>query len=600
MKSTGIQLIILLLSVGLLPFCNIHAQSAMINVDGRKTISLDGDWQVINDPGGGGDWRRIWEEKKPVKKTDFVEYAFGDAYTLHVPGDFNTQKPELLYYEGTVWYKKTFNYSRKTDKRLFLHFGAVNYLADVYLNGKKLGSHEGGFTPFQFEISSSVQEGQNAVVVKVNNQRLKNGLPALGFDWFNYGGITRSVQLIETASSFIEDYFIQLKKHSNSEVLGWVKINGNSGEQNVRIQIPELKVNYSTRSNRDGLAAINFHAEFKLWSPQNPKTYRVIIQSGTDTVTDEIGFRNIEVSATKILLNGKPVFLKGVNIHEESPFIAGRAVSEKDADTLLRWAKELGCNLVRLAHYPHNENMVKTAERMGLMVWDEIPVYQNIEFADSSVPGKMDLMMKEMIRRDRNRCGVIVWSLSNETSPSIPNRHHALAEIADHCRQLDSSRLITSVINSQHYENQTMTVWDSLYSKFDFMAINEYLGWYVPWQGIPANTHWKMAYQKPVIISEFGGEAKFGNKTGPPDEANSWREEYQEQIYKDQISMFGTTPNLAGVIAWILIDYRSPVRMQPIYQNGYNRKGLLSEKGEKKLAWWILKKYYDTVDSLYR
>ncbi len=381
---------------------------------------------------------------------------------------------------------------------------------------------------------------------------------------------------------------------------GWVKINGNRSQQNIRIQIPELKVNYTTRSNQDGLATVNFHADFKLWSPQTRKLYKVIIQSETDTVSDEIGFRNIEVSGTKILLNGKPIFLKGVNIHEESPFIAARAFSVKDADTLLRWAKELGCNLVRLAHYPHNENMVKEAERMGLMVWDEIPVYQNIEFDDSAVRRKMDLMMKEMIRRDRNRCGVIIWSLSNETSPSIPNRNHALTEIADHCRLLDSSRLITSVINSQHYENQTMNVWDSLYSKFDFMAINEYLGWYVPWQGAPAHTQWKMAYQKPVIISEFGGEAKFGNKNGGSDEANSWREEYQEQIYKDQISMFGTLPNLAGVIAWILADYRSPVRMQPVYQNGYNRKGLLSEKGEKKMAWWILNKYYNTVDSLHR
>jgi beta-glucuronidase len=592
------RIIILFLSVGLLSFCHIYAQSAMINVDGRKTISLDGNWQAIIDPAGSGDWRKIWEEKKPVKKTDFVEYAFTDASILRVPGDFNTQLPELTYEEGTVWYKKAFTYSGNPDKRLFLHFGAVNYLADVYLNGKKLGSHEGGFTPFQFEITSNVQAGENSIVVKVNNQRLINGLPGLGFDWFNYGGITRSVQLIETSNSFIEDYFIQLNKHSSSEVLGWIKINGSRSSQNIRIQIPELKVNYSTRSNQDGLAAVIFHSDFKLWSPQNPKIYKVIIQSETDTLTDEIGFRNIEVTGTKILLNGKPIFLKGVNIHEESPFKAARAYSVKDADTLLHWAKELGCNLVRLAHYPHNENMVKEAEKMGLMVWDEIPVYQNIAFAEAAVREKMDLMMKEMIRRDRNRCAVIIWSLSNETSPSIPNRNNALTELADHCRLLDSSRLITSVINSQRYENQTMQVWDSLYRQFDFMAINEYLGWYVPWQGIPANTQWKMAYQKPVIVSEFGGEAKYGNKTGPPDEANSWREEYQEQIYKDQINMFGKMPNLAGVIAWILIDYRSPVRMQPVYQNGYNRKGLLSENGEKKMAWWILNKYYSSVDSL--
>src|SRR5664279_1718455 len=206
--------------------------------------------------------------------------------------------PELTYQEGTVWYKKTFTYPANRDNRLFLYFGAVNYLADVYLNGKKLGSHEGGFTPFQFEITSFVRAGENVIVVKVNNQRLKTGLPGMGFDWFNYGGITRSVQLIETGNSFIEDYFIQLKKHSSSEVLGWVKINGNRASQNIRIQIPELKVNYQARSNEDGLAPVNFQAPFKLWSPQTPKIYQVIIQSATDTITDGIGFRNIEVIGT--------------------------------------------------------------------------------------------------------------------------------------------------------------------------------------------------------------------------------------------------------------------------------------------------------------
>ncbi len=216
--STG-RFIVFYFCLSLLSIVHAHAQSAMINVNARKIISLDGDWQAIIDPAGAGDWRKIWEEKKPVKKTDFVEYGFADASRLRVPGDFNTQMPELTYTEGTVWYKKNFTLLRHPDKRLFLYFGAVNYLADIYLNGKKLGSHEGGFTPFQFEITELVHAGENSIVVRVNNQRLKNGLPGLGFDWFNYGGITRSVQLIETANSFIEDYFIQLKKHSNDEVL---------------------------------------------------------------------------------------------------------------------------------------------------------------------------------------------------------------------------------------------------------------------------------------------------------------------------------------------------------------------------------------------
>jgi beta-glucuronidase len=149
---------------------SLHAQEAMINVDARKIISLNGTWDAIIDPAGVGEWRQIWTEKKPEKKTDFVEYSFEGGPSLQVPGDFNTQMPELTYEECTVWYRKIFNYQKDSTKRLFLHFGAVNYIADVYLNGTKLGSHEGGFTPFQFEITDLVKQGRNSIVVKVNNQ----------------------------------------------------------------------------------------------------------------------------------------------------------------------------------------------------------------------------------------------------------------------------------------------------------------------------------------------------------------------------------------------------------------------------------------------
>jgi beta-glucuronidase len=569
----------------------VHAQSAMINIDARKTISLNGSWDVIIDPAGVGDWRQIWLEKKPEKKTDFIEYSFEGSPTLQVPGDFNTQMPELTYEEGTVWYRKIFTYQKKASRRLFLHFGAVNYTADVYLNGKKLGSHEGGFTPFQFELTDLIREGRNSIVVKVNNQRVKDGVPSLGYDWFNYGGITREVNLVETANTFIEDYLIQLDKHSSREVTGWIQLNGPAGAENLHVKISELHLDKIFRSGSDGLARVRFSAGFQLWSPKNPKQYRVIIESETDTITDDIGFRNIEVKGTQILLNGCPIFIKAVNIHEEKPMKTGRANSESDAAVMLSWAKELGCNLVRLAHYPHNEHTVKLAEHMGLMIWDEIPVYQQIQFASPGVLQKMNQMMHEMIRRDRNRCGVVIWSLSNETNSS-PERDRSLIELSQQCRTLDSTRLITSVINDQHYKDGTLHVWDTLYKYFDVMSINEYLGWYVPWQGKPVDTKWQLDFQKPIIISEFGGEAKFGSNGGPKDEAASWSEEYQEQIYKDQIALFGITPNLAGVCAWILFDYRSPTRLQPVYQQGYNRKGLLSELGEKKKAWFILNQYY--------
>ncbi len=570
----------------------LSAQSAMTNIESRNTTSLNGDWKVIIDPTGTGDWRQVWLERKPEKKTDFFEYSFDESPVMTVPGDFNSQMAEITYLEGIVWYKKDFVHSIKADKRVFVHFGAVNYVADVYLNGEFIGNHEGGFTPFQFEITDKIKSGKNALIVKANNKRLKNGLPGLGFDWFNYGGITRDVNLIETNISYIEDYHVQLEKNNDSKVVGWIQLNGVHLQETVKIKIPELNIEYQTISNNKGFAEIEFSSEFELWSPENPKLYKVYIESEKDEVTDEIGFRNIEVKGNEVLLNNTPIFLKSVNIHEENPFKAAKAYSEEDALILLNWAKDLGCNMVRLAHYPHSEYMVKLAEKMGLMVWNEIPVYQHIEFSSPELPQKMDLMMKEMIRRDRNRAAVVIWSLSNETYSFTPNRDTALIELTKQCKLLDSTRLITHVINNQGYENNTFNVWDPLYNYVDIIALNEYLGWYVPWQGEPSETKWKFVNDKPVFISEFGGEALFGSNYGPKDEAASWSEEYQEKIYQDQIEMFKNVPNLIGVCPWILVDYRSSGRMHPVYQKGYNRKGLISENGEKKKAWYIMKDYY--------
>jgi beta-glucuronidase len=572
------------------------AQTAMLNSQSRNLTSLNGEWNVIIDPTGIGDWKQVWLEKKPQKKTDFFEYSFEGGPVLKVPGDFNTQMCELTYFEGLVWYKKVFNYTISKGKRLFLYFGAVNYMANVYLNGEKIGGHEGGFTPFQIEITDKVKEDENVLIVRVDNKRLINGLPGLGYDWLNYGGIIRDVNLIETNNTFIEDYFIQLKKGSLNNVLGWVQLDGKEPRQNIEIQIPELNLVYKTMSNEMGLAKIDFSSSFELWSPDNPKLYKVIIESETDTIKDNIGFRSIEVQGNKVLLNKKPIFLKGVNIHEENPYKKGRAYSVEDAKLLLNSAKELGCNLVRLAHYPHSENMVKEAEQMGLMVWSEIPVYQHIEFSDSDVPLKMEIMLKEMIRRDKNRCGVIIWSLSNETYSGTPNRDKSLIDLTRKCRTLDSTRLLTHVINTQSYENNNFDVKDTLYKYSDLISINEYIGWYVPWQGKPSDTKWTLVCPgKPVFISEFGGEALYGSHEGPTDEAAYWTEVYQEKIYKDQLEMFKTIPNLCGVCPWLLFDYQSLGRMHPIYQKGYNRKGLLSEKGEKKKAWYIMNTYYKKI-----
>ncbi|MDE3125827.1 MAG: glycoside hydrolase family 2 [Bacteroidota bacterium] len=570
----------------------VKAQWLVSNVQHRNSQSLNGSWAVIVDPFNVGEnhWKPIWKNQHATGAHDFYEYAFDDAINLQVPGDWNSQQNNLLYYEGTVWYKKDFAYWPMAGHRSFLCFGGANYIADVYCNGKKVGSHEGGFTPFQFEVTRYLQPGNNEVIVRVNNQRTVDGIPALNYDWWNYGGITRDVAVVTTPNKYIQDYFIQLKKNDTTHIAGWVQIAGSTQPEKITIQIPELHLQYHTQTNSAGKANFEFEAHPALWAPAHPTLYQVQIITNTDTVSEPIGFRTIAVKGTDILLNGQPLFLRGINIHEQIPQRAGRAYSSTDAAMLLQWAQQLGCNFVRLTHYPHNEHMVRMADKMGILLWEEIPLWQGIAFSNPVILAKANRLLDEMIERDKNRCAIILWSLSNETTPST-SRDTTLTAMAAHARAMDPTRLITSAFNHVAYKGNTVTIDDSLSKVLDVVGVNEYIGWYTPWPAAPQEMIWKNPFNKPLIMSEFGGEALYGHH-GSKDTAGSWSEEYQEQLYKDQVAMFRQIPFLRGTAPWVLADFRSPGRLQPVYQQGWNRKGLLSDKGYRKKAWYIMQQFY--------
>src|SRR6266540_4150808 len=234
------------------------------NVEGRHTIDLNGWWQTIIDPYETGyyDYRYLpstdgyFKNAKPKSPSDLVEYDFDTSAQLNVPGDWNSQDQKLLFYEGTVWYKKSFDYRKKEQTRIFVYFGAANYLADVYLNGQKLGRHEGGFTPFNFEITPLVREKDNFLIVKVDNKRRRDAVPTLNTDWWNYGGLTRQVMMVETPATFVQDYFVQLVKGSRGQIHGWVKLNGVKRSQQISVRIPEAKISKPFTTNKDGVAEI--------------------------------------------------------------------------------------------------------------------------------------------------------------------------------------------------------------------------------------------------------------------------------------------------------------------------------------------------------
>ncbi|MFZ0429688.1 MAG: glycoside hydrolase family 2 TIM barrel-domain containing protein [Acidobacteriota bacterium] len=573
-----------------------RAADLITNVDGRTTTSLDGKWEIIIDPYETGyyDYRYqpgdngYFKNHQARNKSDLVEYSFDSSELLDVPGDWNTQQEKLLFYEGTIWYKKSFDFRKKPGTRVFLYFGAANYQSHVYLNGERLGGHAGGFTPFDFEITDRLRDQDNYVVVKVDNTRHRDALPTVNTDWWNYGGLTRRVLLIEVPSTFVQDYFIQLDKGSQSHISGWVQLNGEQKNQSVRIRIPEANIDRSFQAGADGRAEVSFDSSLELWSPEHPKLYTVLISTPTDTVQDSIGFRTIETRGTDILLNGQPIFLRGVCLHEEAPFRSGRAFSEADARTLLGWAKELGCNFVRLAHYPHNEFMTRQADRLGLLVWSEIPVYWTILWENPDTLENAKHQLTEMITRDKNKASVILWSMANET-PLSDARLDFLKQLTDLARRLDPTRLLTAAMERHYTDPVTQMIDDPLGQYLDVLGCNEYIGWY---DGLPDKcdlVQWKSAYDKPLIMSEFGGGALYGFHG---DDQTRWTEEFQESLYLHQTRMLRKIPFLRGTTPWILMDFRSPRRPLPRIQDFFNRKGLISDRGEKKKAFFVMQEFY--------
>ena len=433
------------------------------------------------------------------------------------------------------------------------------------------------------------------VIVKVDNKRHAEDVPTQIFDWWNYGGITRDVYLVNVASSYIENYKLELsktpaKKKNHRLIHFTAKLNQAEGGQSVTLRIPELKVEKTFTTDDNGtincqLSIVNC----QLWSPSNPKLYQVEILHGEDTITDEIGFRTIEARGKQILLNGQSIFLKGISLHEEKPYGGGRANSTEDARTLLSWAKELGCNFVRLAHYPHNEYTVREAERMGIMVWSEIPCYWTIAWTNPKTYANAEQQLSDMIERDQNRANVIIWSIANET-PHSAQRDNYLSRLAKHARELDNSRLISMAMEVTGASNYHNKLQDNMSQYVDIVSFNQYIGWYRDVNDAPKMT-WEIPYDKPVIVSEFGGGAKYGlhgNKN------QRWTEEFQENLYLENTAMLDKIEGLAGTTPWILKDFRSPRRVLTGIQDYYNRKGLFSDKGEKKKAFYVLRDWYST------
>ena len=319
------MLVMMTFSVSLLARCCVLVMPSRVrlslinNIPNRTTISLNGSWHYIVDPYETGLKARFYLNAKPKDKHELVEYDFDKSDVLNVPGDWNTQKKELFFYEGPIWYEKSFSYHKREHTRVFVNFGAANYFTRVYLNGEALGEHEGGFTPSTsksptrfttatifWSWRSTMPAGATLSHPSIPTGGTMEELPEMSCWW-------RSPKLSSRTM------FVQLAKGSSQEIAGWVQLTARHRRSRSHWKSQKRESSKPSPPTRPAARSFTFPPNSICGRPDHPKLYDVVLSSGADKVHDSIGFRTIETRGTQILLNGKPIFLRGISMHEEAP-----------------------------------------------------------------------------------------------------------------------------------------------------------------------------------------------------------------------------------------------------------------------------------------
>ena len=588
-----------------------RVEPVLVAADLREGTDLSGPWHYSIDPfrsgiagfhgeapdSGQQRWRDV-DVRKAMASDSRVLYEFDLARSplTSLPSSWLTEAPELRHYQGLMWYQRTFPAPGRRQGRYFLRFGSANYSTVVYLNGQEVGRHEGGFTPFAFDVTKFLRDGDNQITVGVDSQATEATVPPPVTDWENYGGITRPVRLIAVPDTYVDDAWVRLTRDGRMAVD--IHLDGpQAANRPVRLRIAELDLDRAgvTDAAGDWRATMAAPRALVRWSPERPRLYDVTVAAGDDRWRDRVGFRTVEVRGADILLNGRPIFLRGISMHEEELGVdPTRAMTPAASRALLTEIKEgLHGNYVRLAHYPHAEVTLRMADELGLLVWSEVPVYWRVAWSNPATLLRARTMLAENILRDRNRAAVAIWSVANET-PVTDARNAFLRTLVADVRRLDDTRLVSAALlvdRSNEGGHPVMTLADPLADALDVMAINTYNGWYTQDRltDLPAS-EWRVAVDKPLVFSEFGADARAGFHD--PANKQKFSEEFQADYYRATLGMADKLPTLRGISPWILKDFRSPRRQNPDFQQGWNRKGLVSETGQRKQAFDVLATYY--------
>lgn len=560
-----------------------------VAMGGRDRIDLGGDWRFVLDLHDEG-LRQGWFRDTPSNPATWTvprDYDGGDWQVAPVPSCWNVQNPEWKYFEGAAWYTRMVERPDTPDgARIVLRVGAAAHAARIFVEGEYVGGHLGGSTPFFIDLTGHLADGSNRLQIQVDNRRRTDGVPMHHFDWFNYGGLHREVALLVLPIVHIKSVRLDLADAADLRGIRASVVLNAPVDTAARLEIAELGIDAVIQIT-GGTGNVVIDARPDLWSPEVPRLYDCTVTCGEDIVRERIGFRAVAVIDGEITLNGTPVWLRGVCCHEDDEE-RGRCTDLADIRRRLQDARDLGANCLRLAHYPHHEDVARLADEIGMMLIGEVPVYWAIDFANPGTLRDAENQLREMIERDANRPSVVMWSIGNENADTDA-RLDFLTTLVRAARDHDQTRLVTAACL---IDRKTFAIADRLARHLDVIGVNEYFGWYEPnmddFAQLLSNSH----MDKPVIISETGAEAV----TGFVGEVGTlFSEAHQADVFRQQLDLVVDTPFLKGFFPWLLYDFRSE-RRQTTYQRGWNLKGLIDrDKTRRKLAFDVIGKVYRKV-----
>lgn len=562
----------------------------------RQSVDLSGFWDLCFDPENTGE-----AEARPQ--------GFADGRPAAVPASWNEQFEDGRDFMGPAWYQVHFDLPFGWDlsrQRAFLRFQSVNYLAEVWLNGQKAGSHEGGHLPFEFDVTSLVRAENNLLVVRVEGllapDRVPPGnvpldgrdlfmnqsqnLPPASFDFFPYTGIHRPVLLYAAAPDALTDLIfvtdidgstgrvrVSLERSGAETITARVSLKGHGADLRAEASLSETTVVELTVPD----------AAF--WAPGSPNLYDLTVDLLRDGVIFDryslpVGIRTIQVVGDQLLLNGQPVYLKGFGRHEDFP-IAGRglmpAAIVKDY-AIMEW---VGANSFRTTHYPYSDQMMDLADRLGFLVIDEIPAV-GLFFAEVGLERRMELCkqyLHELIGRDKNHPSVIMWSIANEPHSNRPAAKPFFRELYDLTKSLDATRPATIVTY--------VGLGEESFEFCDLIALNRYNGWYSESGRLEEGCE-KLSqemdalyarYHKPLILTEFGADTVAGCHAQPPE---MFSEEFQAEFLERYIHLLRSKSYVVGEHVWNLCDFKTSQSVVRV--GGMNLKGVFTRDRRPKLA----------------